>query len=89
MQLHILHFNFLQKQNKTNKKKRVCTTQADICPMFKKSCKSHIYSPVTSKGVEVTQPAEGTGSVEVGDLVASVVEVKALDSDIKCMGRGI
>jgi len=49
--------------------------QADICPMFKKSCKSHTYSPLTSKGVEVTQPGEGTGSVEVGDLVASVVEV--------------
>lgn len=38
--------------------------QADICLMFKKRCKSHTYSPVTSKGVEV----------------------KALDSDIKCGG---
>jgi hypothetical protein len=87
MQLHILHSNFLQKQHQ--KKKKECTTQADICPMFKKSCKSHTYSPITSKGVEVTQPGERTGSVEVGDLVASVVEVKALYSDIKCGGRGI
>jgi len=38
--------------------------------------------------VEVTQPGEGRGSVEAGDLVASVVEVKALDSDIKCMVGG-
>ena len=72
VQLHILHSNFLQKQNPP---KKTCTMQADICPMFKKSCKSHTYSPLTSKGVEVTQPGEGTGSVEVGDLVASVVEV--------------
>ena len=56
--------------------------------MFKKTCKSHTYSPTTSKEVEVTQPGEGTGSVEAEDLAASVKEVKAMDSGIKCRGGG-
>jgi len=36
--------------------------------------------------VKGTQTGEGRGSVEAGDLAASVVEVKAMDSVIKCKG---
>jgi hypothetical protein len=71
MQLHILHSNFLQKQKE-------CTKQADIHQMFKKACKSHMDSPVISKGVEVRKP----GGMEAGVPTASMVDVLVSDGDL-------
>ena len=42
-------FHFLQKQKEHTK-------QADICQMFNKPCKSHMESPVISKGMAVIKP---------------------------------
>jgi hypothetical protein len=83
----VAYFAFqFSSETKQKNKQKACTMQADICLIFKKSCKSHTYSSLTSKGVEMTQSREGKGSVEAGDLVAYVMEVNALDSDTKCRG---